>query len=137
MSGCNWQINDPVRPARAGTVTSVSGALVKIKHHYRNSQGFNCRWETWYMHLRGIMVKKGDSVATSTDLGYPPCKGGRATGVHLHFLVAWDGALQPIAGHQLSGWLIGATSCYDGTMKKGNVTLIADARRPSSNRVNR
>lgn len=76
-------IGTPVYAAAAGKVIFVGngkgyGKLVVIKHNYEYS--------TWYGHLSGFKVKKGDYVKQG-DLIALSGNTGRTTGPHLHFEV--------------------------------------------------
>jgi hypothetical protein len=104
----------PVLAARAGTVTvvatghAVNGNWVKIKH--------DGSYETAYLHLSRIDVRKGQQVSAGQVIGAVG-KTGRATGPHLHFiaykagnpvdpkpLIAW-GIVRGVAKTALTMWL--------------------------------
>lgn len=81
-NGCDT----PIYAARAGTVTvgndpSGYGNYVKLNHDYG--------YETLYAHMASVSVSNGQSVTTSTVLGYEGSTGA-STGCHVHFEVRQD-----------------------------------------------
>jgi murein DD-endopeptidase MepM/ murein hydrolase activator NlpD len=76
-------LGDPVYAALDGEVTTAEemgarGKYIVIKH----SNGL----ETWYMHLKGMIVSSGDNVSKGQQIGLLG-NTGRSTGPHLHFQV--------------------------------------------------
>lgn len=80
-------LGTPVYSAGAGTVTYAGwmrgyGNLIEIRHE----DGLRTR----YGHLSAILVAKGETVTTGTEIGKIGTT-GRSTGPHLHFEVRRDG----------------------------------------------
>ncbi len=59
------------------------GNLLIIDHGYG--------YETYYAHLKGFTVRKGDEVAKGETIGYMGAS-GRTTGTHLHYEVHYKGS---------------------------------------------
>ena len=84
----------PVRSAAGGVVVKTGwgapgyGKLVIVRHARKV--------HTWYAHLRGFSVRRGQTVAAGTPLGSVGAS-GKATGPHLHFEARLRGAaLDPL-----------------------------------------
>ncbi len=77
-----------IRAAANGEVTFTGyrgslGNLIIINHGYG--------YETYYAHLDGFAVKKGDTVEKGQTIGYMGAS-GRTTGTHLHYEVHYKGS---------------------------------------------
>lgn len=87
----------PIRPSRAGKVTRAArsesyGNVVYVDH----GDGY----ETRYAHQHRLLVKVGDSVQPTTQLGEVGST-GRSTGPHLHYEILKNGTpLNPRNLHQ-------------------------------------
>ena len=78
----------PVYASRAGRVTvagygSAAGYYVSINH----LDGYS----SMYMHLNNYVVSSGQTVSAGQLIGYVG-RSGVATGYHLHFGIAYNGA---------------------------------------------
>jgi hypothetical protein len=123
----SYPVHRWVVAAKNGTVIESSQALIVIDH----GDG----WRTYYSHLasanrRGIgPVERGDL------LGHPSCEvepGGFTTGVHVHFALYRVGTgFVDVNGMTFSGWLVGETSHYNGTMRMGGDMREASTGRHS------
>ncbi len=88
-------------------------------------------WDLLYLHIATLdRVAVGTYVQKNDRIGHASCEGGIATGTHLHFVrkyngewVAADGPIPFVIG----GWTVHqGTLPYEGTLTKGNKTVIAD-----------
>lgn len=109
-----------------GTVSTVrcSGCLIKINHQ----DG----WGSYFYHVANPQVTAGQAVSQDQHLGNPSTMpscggdcggcGGSATGTHLHYGLMYNGALFPIEGTTLQGWVVhGVGVCYQGYLEKGTL----------------
>ena len=88
-------------------------------------------WDLVYLHIATQgRVPNGTYVQKNDRIGHASCEGGIATGTHLHFVrkyngewVAADGPIPFVIG----GWTVHqGTLPYEGTLTKGDKTIIAD-----------
>ena len=88
-------------------------------------------WNLVYLHIATLeRIKLGTWVETDDRIGHPSCEGGQSTGTHLHFARKYNGewilADGPIP-FNLSGYIAhNGTSQYEGTLTKGDITIVAD-----------
>ena len=80
--------NTPIYASRAGVVTTATysnnaGYYVTINH----GDGFS----SIYMHMNNYVVSSGQAVSAGQLIGYVG-RTGIATGYHLHFGIAYNGA---------------------------------------------
>ncbi len=93
-------------------------------------------WAILYMH-----IENRDRVAVGTDLragdriGHPSCEGGPASGSHLHIARKYNGewiAAEGALPFVLDGWVVhSGFKPYEGTLTKGELTIIANPYTPS------
>ncbi len=109
-------------------VRSADGAVVEDLDNDGYEQ---TGWDVLYMHMASDgRVPAGTYVYTGDRIGHPSCEGGVANATHLHLArkyngewIAADGTLPFI----LDGWVSGGTGTeYDGTLKRGDLTLQAE-----------
>jgi LasA protease len=88
-------------------------------------------WNLMYLHVATKdRVKLGTWVETDDRIGHASCEGGLSTGTHLHFARKYNGewilADGPIP-FNLSGYIAhNGVSPYEGTLTKGDLTIVAD-----------
>ena len=88
-------------------------------------------WNLMYLHVATKdRVKLGIWVETDDHIGHASCEGGVSTGTHLHFARKYNGewilADGPIP-FTLSGYVAhNGESPYEGTLTRGDVTIVAD-----------
>ncbi len=88
-------------------------------------------WNLLYLHVDNVpaAIQVGAWVALGDLLGHPSCKGGVATGTHLHIARKYNGEWIPADGplpFVLSGWTAHAgDKPYEGTLTKGDQTIVA------------
>lgn len=88
-------------------------------------------WDLLYLHVAAKdRVPVGTYVQTNDHIGHASCEGGIATGTHLHFARKYNGEWVPADGaipFVLDGWTVHqGTQPYEGTMTKGDKTVVAD-----------
>ncbi|TDF93861.1 peptidoglycan DD-metalloendopeptidase family protein [Paenibacillus piri] len=81
------KMNDPVYASAKGTALTV-GYDKFHGHHVVIDHGNGMR--TWYMHLNGILVKRGETVERGQHIGMLGTS-GRSTGPHLHYEIVSKG----------------------------------------------
>ncbi|MBT7080165.1 MAG: peptidoglycan DD-metalloendopeptidase family protein, partial [Chloroflexi bacterium] len=110
---------------RGGTVITSQTALVVIDH----GDG----WRTYYSHVSSTDRRGTGGVNQGDNLGHPSCEvepSGFTSGIHVHFAIYQVGTgFINIAGSSLSGWSIGETSHYNGTMTRQGVNRTATTGR--------
>ena len=108
----------------AGTVPSTgvrcNGCLVEVRH--------TGGWGSYFYHVANPQVSNGQAVAQDQRIGNPSCRptshgacgscGGSATGIHQHYSLTYNGAHVAIAGTAFEGWVVHATTCYNGYLEK-------------------
>ena len=77
----------PVYAAGNGSAIIVEekdgwGNLIVLKH--------GTKYETWYAHLKGFTIKKGQNIKAGQLIGYVG-NTGKSTAAHLHFEIRKDG----------------------------------------------
>ena len=88
-------------------------------------------WNIFYMHIAAEdRVPKGTWLEVDDRIGHPSCEGGVSTGTHLHFARKYNGEWVTADGpipFILSGWrVVAGEKAYEGTMVRGEETVIAD-----------
>lgn len=88
-------------------------------------------WNLLYLHVSNTgRVAKGQWVEMNDHIGHASCEGGVSTGTHLHFARKFNGEWVAADGpipFVLSGWTAFAgAKPYEGTLVKGDKTIIAD-----------
>ena len=88
-------------------------------------------WNILYMHIAAEdRVPKGTWLEVDDRIGHPSCEGGVSTGTHLHFARKYNGEWVTADGpipFILSGWrVVAGEKAYEGTMVRGEETVIAD-----------
>ena len=88
-------------------------------------------WDLLYLHIATQdRVPIGTYVKINDHIGHASCEGGIATGTHLHFARKYNGEWVPADGaipFVLDGWTVHkGVLPYEGTMTKGDKTVIAD-----------
>jgi LasA protease len=88
-------------------------------------------WVILYMHIDDRdRVRVGKYLHSGDFAGHPSCKGGRATGTHLHIARKFNGEWIPASGLMpfvLSGWVAQAGERpYLGTLTRGNQVVRAN-----------
>jgi len=87
-------------------------------------------WVIFYLHLDPATVAPAGKELHAGDLiGYPSCKGGEATGTHVHIARKYNGewilADGPLALN-LEGWVVHAGPvAYQGTLTRNDITVTA------------
>jgi LasA protease len=97
-------------------------------------------WVLFFFHIASEdRVAEGSVLEAGGLIGHPSCEGGRATGTHFHFARKYNGEWIPAAGvlpFNLDGWIVEyGREPYQGTMKKGSITISASENPTSENRV--
>ena len=129
VSGC--------APSDAWEVAVAPGLVVRSSDSYvlldLNGEGYEeTGWVVLYMHVADKdRVPVGTWVNAGDHIGHPSCLGGEATGTHLHiarkYNGEWVGAGGPIP-FVMDGWTPhNGAAPYEGTLTKGNQTIIADS----------
>lgn len=107
--------------ARGGSVIYSGQALVVIDH----GDG----WRTYYSHVSSADRRGTGGINQGDRIGHPSCEvepGGYTTGVHVHFAIYQVGiGFVNIQGSSLSGWTVGETTHYNGTMTLGDLYRTA------------
>ena len=88
-------------------------------------------WNLLYLHVATEeRVKLGTWVDTDDRIGHASCEGGVSTGTHLHFARKYNGEWVLADGplpFVLSGYVVrNGENPYEGTLTKGDVTIIAN-----------
>jgi murein DD-endopeptidase MepM/ murein hydrolase activator NlpD len=88
-------------------------------------------WNLMYLHVATKdRVKLGTWVDTDDRIGHASCEGGVSTGTHLHFARRYNGEWVLADGplpFVLSGYTVkNGENPYEGTLTKGDVTIIAN-----------
>ncbi len=88
-------------------------------------------WILLYLHVATKdRVKVGAWVEQNDRIGHASCEGGASTGTHLHFARKYNGEWVLVEGAfplVLSGYTVHAgDKPYEGTMTKGDITIIAN-----------
>lgn len=126
--GCSPS-NSWVVAAAPGLVVRADNGVVMID---LDGDGYEqTGWDIMYLHVgTKDRIAAGSLVKTNDRLGHASCEGGISTGTHLHIARKYNGEWVPADGPLpwvLSGWRIHAgTKPYEGTMTKGDQTIIAD-----------
>lgn len=95
-------------------------------------------WAILYMHIETRhRVEAGTYVHAGDRLGHPSCEGGVSTGTHVHLARKYNGewiSADGLLPFNLDGWIsAGWGDEYDGTLKRGGVTLTAcECKRPDN-----
>ena len=131
----------------AWAVAVADGRVARAEHGavILDLDGDGCEqtgWAILYMH-----VESRDRVAAGTDLragdpiGHPSCEGGPASGSHLHIARKYNGEWIPADGalpFVLDGWVVHAGyKPYEGTLTKGDLTIVANPYTPSQAFISR
>jgi LasA protease len=88
-------------------------------------------WNILYLHVANLgRVNKDQWVEMNDRIGHASCEGGISTGTHLHFARKYNGEWITADGpipFLLSGWTaVAGEKPYEGTLVKGDKTIIAD-----------
>ncbi len=100
-------------------------------------------WVMVYFHVeQRDRVSVGTFVQTGDRLGHPSCEGGISNGTHVHLSRKYNGewiAADTGIPFVLDGWQAGGLNDteYDGTLRKGAITLEACNCRDESNAISR
>ncbi len=99
-------------------------------------------WDVLYMHMAAQdRVEAGTYVMTGDHIGHPSCEGGVANAAHLHLVRRYNGVWISADGtlpFVLGGWTSGGDGIeYDGTLKRGAITLEAAEGTTDSNQISR
>ncbi len=100
-------------------------------------------WVLVYFHIeQRDRVPVGTYLQTGDRIGHPSCEGGISTGTHLHFGRKYNGvwiAADVGIPFVLDGWQAAGLNDteYDGTLRKGALTLEACNCRDESNAISR
>ena len=118
--------------AKSGDVIQSSQALIVIDHR----DG----WRTYYSHVSSADKRGTGPIDRGARLGHPSCEvepGGFTTGVHVHFALYQVGVgFVNVDGMAYSGWLVGETSHYNGTMSlDGAVRQASVGRHTGTNDI--
>jgi len=95
-SGYQFHTGIDIVGSRGSSIWATAGGEVAFSG-YRGSMGnlliidHGHGYETYYAHLSGFAVKKGDVVERGETIGYMGAS-GRTTGVHLHYEVHYEGS---------------------------------------------
>jgi LasA protease len=139
VSGC-VQSNEWVVAVADGLIVRVEGGGVVQDLDSDGYEGTG--WAIFYMHIEERdSVEVGTYLHAGERIGHPSCLGGFSTGTHVHIARKYNGhwiaADGPIP-FNLEGWISGGSgSEYNGTLRRGNVTLHACECRAPSNRISR
>jgi hypothetical protein len=113
--------------AKSGDVIQSSQALVVIDHR----DG----WRTYYSHVSSAGRRGLGPIDRGDRLGHPSCEvepGGFTTGIHVHFALYQVGVgFVNVNGMAYSGWLVGETNHYNGTMRLASAVRQASIGRHS------
>lgn len=126
--GCDPTPTWAVASAPGLVVRSDTGVLVIDLDGDGNEQ---TGWALVYLHIgTKDRLPVGTWVKTNDKVGHASCEGGRSTGTHIHIVRKYNGEWVAADGpipFVLSGWTAHAGSKpYEGTMTKGDQTVIAD-----------
>jgi hypothetical protein len=130
--GANYPAQRWIVAAKSGQIIQSSQALIVIDH----GDG----WRTYYSHVATADKRGTGPVERGDMLGHPSCEvepGGFTTGVHVHFALYQVGVgFVDVNGFSVSGWLIGETSHYNGTMQlAGNFREASTGRQAGVNDI--
>lgn len=127
-SGCVQSDAWVVAAADGEVVRSEFGAVVQdLDNDGKEQTG----WVILYMHIDDRdRVLAGKYLHTGDLIGHPSCKGGRATGTHLHIARKFNGEWIPASGpvpFVLSGWVAHAgKGSYQGTLVRADQVVRAN-----------
>jgi LasA protease len=87
-------------------------------------------WDIFYLHLApDTRAPVGKELHAGDFIGYPSCRGGEATGTHIHIARKYNGEWIPADGalpFNLSGWIVHSSGiAYQGTMTRNGATVTA------------
>ena len=99
-------------------------------------------WNILYMHVfEQDRVLPGAYLYAGDRIGHPSCEGGISNASHLHLARKYNGEWIPADGGLplvLGGWISsGDGNEYDGTLRRGSETLLADEGASDSNMISR
>jgi hypothetical protein len=108
-----------------GKVVKSQKALVVIDH--QNG------WMTYYSHVATTDRRALGDINQNNHIGHPSCEVepyGKTNGVHLHFgLYKTGSGFVNIDGLTLTGWMIGESTHYNGSMSRSGQTRSAETGR--------
>lgn len=99
-------------------------------------------WSLLYMHIDSHeRVQAGTFLQAGERIGHPSCEGGISSGTHLHLARLYNGEWIPADQNipfNLEGWIsYGSGDPYQGTMRRGDQVIRADALPTNYNRISR
>ncbi|HSG15556.1 MAG TPA: PA14 domain-containing protein [Anaerolineae bacterium] len=130
--GASYPAQRWIVAAKGGDVIQSSQALIVIDHR----DG----WRTYYSHVSSADKRGTGPIDRGDRLGHPSCEvepGGFTTGIHVHFALFQIGVgFVEANGKSFSGWQVGETSHYNGTMGlDGAVRQASVGRYPGTNDI--
>jgi murein DD-endopeptidase MepM/ murein hydrolase activator NlpD len=99
-------------------------------------------WNILYMHVfEQDRVLSGAFLYAGDRIGHPSCEGGISNAAHLHLSRKYNGEWIPADGRLplvIGGWISsGDGNEYDGALRRGSETLLADEGASESNMISR
>ena len=125
-----------VTPTDRWVVASAAGRTVDFQPHWvkldhDRDGNVNTGWLTVYGHVDN-RIGDGRDVAQGERLGNPSCRGGFASGVHVHFGVKFENVWQPIENLVISGRTVRNGSLnYHGFLSKPGRETAESCVRPT------
>jgi LysM repeat protein len=139
VMGCSVSEQWITAAADGFVVRAADGAVVQDL----DGDGFEqTGWNILYMHVfEQDRVLPGAYLYAGDRIGHPSCEGGISNASHLHIARKYNGEWIPADGSlplMLGGWISsGDGTEYDGALRRGSETLLADEGASESNMISR
>jgi murein DD-endopeptidase MepM/ murein hydrolase activator NlpD len=87
-------------------------------------------WDVFYLHLdTNTRARLGQQLHAGDFIGYPSCRGGEATGTHIHIARKYNGEwiiADGLPAFEMEGWTVHSSGIvYQGTLTRGGLTVRA------------
>jgi LasA protease len=137
--GCNQSENWVVAMTDGMIVRADHGAVVQDL----DGDGMaETGWSLFYMHIETRdRVAVGTYLLAGERVGHPSCEGGFSTGTHVHIARRYNGewiSADQGMSFMMDGWRSsGAGNVYDGSLRKGDHTIVAENGHTPENIIQR